>query len=236
MCLHSTDRQIWVEMDVGCSFHIMHDFLNFVLERRISPKKVLHISIVKPTRCTNESNYFILDWHSTCFGRSFRPSSGVQHCTYSNKYMSNRYCCLLASRYIGASDWFYYRNKLQCTALWMSNSFTYCKTGSSYSVLSSVLQYRCSVRDAPVSYKVLLLLPSGWRNKKFLLARIVLHKTLNCVHTVPYFALCPTNAHLSHKLSHFYLFRYYCVILRELVINTVRSYMSISYEDVCNTI
>jgi len=24
--------------------------------------------------------YFILEWHSTCFGRSFRPSSGVQDC------------------------------------------------------------------------------------------------------------------------------------------------------------
>jgi len=25
--------------------------------------------------------YFILKWHCTCFGRSFRPSSGVQDCT-----------------------------------------------------------------------------------------------------------------------------------------------------------
>ena len=33
----------------------------------------------------------------TCFGRSFRPSSGVQDCTYSNRHMSNRYCWLLAS-------------------------------------------------------------------------------------------------------------------------------------------
>ena len=35
--------------------------------------------------------YFILEWHSTCFGRSFRPSLGVQDCTYSNRYLSNRY-------------------------------------------------------------------------------------------------------------------------------------------------
>ena len=35
--------------------------------------------------------YFILEWHSTCFGRSFRPSSGV------------RYCCLLVSGYTLAS-------------------------------------------------------------------------------------------------------------------------------------
>jgi len=56
------------------------------------------ISIVKPTRCTIVSNLFILECQSTCFGRSFRPSSGVQHCTYSNRQMSNRYCCLPASR------------------------------------------------------------------------------------------------------------------------------------------
>jgi len=42
--------------------------------------------------------FFILEWHSTCFGRSFRPSSGVQDCTYSNWHLSNRYCCLLANR------------------------------------------------------------------------------------------------------------------------------------------
>jgi len=40
---------------------------------------------------------FLLVKCSACFGRSFRPSSGVQDCTYSNRYMSNRYCCLLAS-------------------------------------------------------------------------------------------------------------------------------------------
>ena len=43
--------------------------------------------------------YFILEWHSTCFGRSFRPSSGVKDCTYSNRRMSDRYCCLLAGVY-----------------------------------------------------------------------------------------------------------------------------------------
>ena len=43
--------------------------------------------------------YFILEWHSTCFGRSLRPSSGVQDCTYCNRHLSTRYCCLLASGY-----------------------------------------------------------------------------------------------------------------------------------------
>ena len=49
--------------------------------------------------------YFILEWHSTCFGRSFRPSSGVQDCTYSNRHLSNRYCCLLASKEPAVSVW-----------------------------------------------------------------------------------------------------------------------------------
>ena len=42
---------------------------------------------------------FILFWNdSTCFGRYFRPSSGVHDCTYSDRHLSNRYCCLLASK------------------------------------------------------------------------------------------------------------------------------------------
>ena len=44
------------------------------------------ISIVKPTRCT----VFEFIEYSTCFGQSFRPSSGVQDCTYSIRYMSYR--------------------------------------------------------------------------------------------------------------------------------------------------
>jgi len=87
--------------------------------------------------------YFILEWHSTCFVRSFRPSSGVQDCTYSNRHLSNRYRCLLASRQTAVSVWLLYiqsstpddgrkdRPKrvechtieiiLRCTALWTSN-------------------------------------------------------------------------------------------------------------------
>jgi len=53
------------------------------------------ISIVKPTRCTNVSNLFILEWHYTGFGWSFRPSSGVKDCTYSNQ--TDTAVCLLAS-------------------------------------------------------------------------------------------------------------------------------------------
>jgi len=48
------------------------------------------ISVVKPTRCTNVSNVFYFKWHSTCFGRSFRPSSAVQDCTYSNRHLPHR--------------------------------------------------------------------------------------------------------------------------------------------------
>jgi len=62
--------------------------------------RVQENSIVKPTRCTSVSNLFYVEWHCTCFGRSFRPSSGVQDCTYSNRYMSNRYCRLQQQVYV----------------------------------------------------------------------------------------------------------------------------------------
>jgi len=40
-------------------------------------QRMYNISIVKPTRCTISQICFILDQHSTCFGRSYRPSSGI---------------------------------------------------------------------------------------------------------------------------------------------------------------
>ena len=51
-----------------------------------------------------------------------------------------------------------------------------------------------------------------------------------------YFVLWPINAQLLYKLSHSYMFRHYRVILRELVINTLPSYTSISNAAVGNTI
>jgi hypothetical protein len=69
------------------------------------------ISIVKRTRCASVLNLFILEWHPTCFWRSFCPSSGVQDCTYSNRRMSNRCCWLLGSGYPPASRQQYLFNK-----------------------------------------------------------------------------------------------------------------------------
>jgi len=43
-----------------------------------------------------------------------------------------------------------------------------------------------------------------------------------------YFVLWPTNTQLFHKLSQSYMFRHYRVIRRELVINILPSYTSIS--------
>jgi len=51
-----------------------------------------------------------------------------------------------------------------------------------------------------------------------------------------YFVLWPTNAKLFHKLSHSYTFRHYCLIFRELVINTLPNYTSISNVAVRNVI
>jgi len=54
--------------------------------------------------------------------------------------------------------------------------------------------------------------------------------------TGDYFVPWPTNAQLFHKLSHSYMFRHYRVILRELVINTLPIYATISNAAVGNTI
>jgi len=53
-----------------------------------------YISIVKPTRCTI---FEFIEYHSTRFGRSFCPSSGVQYSTHGISYMSYLLVdCLLA--------------------------------------------------------------------------------------------------------------------------------------------
>ena len=62
---------------------------NFCLTKR-------NVSIVKPIRCTI---FEFIEYHSTCFGRSFCPSPGVQDCTHSNRYMSYRLAdCLLSKQ------------------------------------------------------------------------------------------------------------------------------------------
>jgi hypothetical protein len=47
----------------------------------------LLICTVKPT---GSSIFEFIEYHSTCFRRSFRPSSGVQDCTHRIRYMSYR--------------------------------------------------------------------------------------------------------------------------------------------------
>jgi len=64
---------------------------------------------------------FILFWNNTVrFRRSFRPSSGFQDCTYSNRYMSNRYCYLLAVCTVLNSRWWTERPSETCRVLFQS--------------------------------------------------------------------------------------------------------------------
>jgi len=58
--------------------------------RLVNNEYFRYIYVVKPMKFISFTNLFILNWQSTCFGRSFRPSSGVQDCTYSFSYKSNR--------------------------------------------------------------------------------------------------------------------------------------------------
>ena len=51
----------------------------------VSCEWICYISIVNQL----DAQFFeFIEFHSTCLGRSFRPSSGVQFCTYRIKYMS----------------------------------------------------------------------------------------------------------------------------------------------------
>ena len=57
-------------------------------------KQCRTIRRVQPTRYY-VSQFIISVRRCTCFRRVFRPSSGAQNCTYSDRHLSDRYCCLL---------------------------------------------------------------------------------------------------------------------------------------------
>jgi len=50
-----------------------------------------------------------IEYHSTCFGRSFRPSSGVQDCTHGSRCMSYKLvdCLLAGTRWNCPLAWVY---------------------------------------------------------------------------------------------------------------------------------
>jgi hypothetical protein len=55
------------------------------------------IPIVQPTRCTCYRKLFIPIKRSTCFERSFRPSSGTPKLRIQQRYMSNSCCYVQGS-------------------------------------------------------------------------------------------------------------------------------------------
>jgi hypothetical protein len=69
--------------------------------------------IIKPTRCTNFSKVFILEWNSTCFGQFLCPLSGVFNCTHSNGICHTGLLTACEQNKnvweISASSWFYYK-------------------------------------------------------------------------------------------------------------------------------
>jgi len=72
----------------------IHIFWDMMLFWRSWDCASWYISIVKPTRCTI---FEVIEYHSTRFGRPLHPSSGIQDCTHSIRYMSYGLVdCLLA--------------------------------------------------------------------------------------------------------------------------------------------
>jgi len=69
-----------------------------------------------------------------------------------------------------------------------------------------------------------------------IIAVVVTSQTIKTVSMIN-FVLWPTNAQLSHKLSHScYMFRHYCVIFREFAVSNCPCYTSMSNAAVGNTI
>jgi hypothetical protein len=68
------------------------------LASHVVVSKMFNIRYSKTDKMHLFHKLFILVKHSTCFGQSFRPSSGAQDRTYSNRHMSNScYYLLLAA-------------------------------------------------------------------------------------------------------------------------------------------
>ena len=58
---------------------------------------LIHTTMHGAMSITDAQFFEFIEHRSTCFGRSFRPSSGVQDCTHSTRYMSYMLVdCLLA--------------------------------------------------------------------------------------------------------------------------------------------
>jgi len=117
--------------------------------------------------------YFILEWHSTCFGRSFHSSSGIQACIYSNRHLSNRYCCLLASKqtavpvwqmpvavYTGLNSWWWmerpsetcrvsFQDEINLRHWWISLVFTIEIYNGVRPNERQILRFRCAIWWAP---------------------------------------------------------------------------------------
>ena len=93
------DPAKWKEMYWTCPF-LVRNFrqVTYIGLTFIWPCVVIYF-YSKTNQMHQYLKFILLELQSTCFGRCFRPSSGVKNCTYSNRHMSNRYCyCLLASR------------------------------------------------------------------------------------------------------------------------------------------
>jgi hypothetical protein len=72
-----TKQQNTIQLTLHISLHVAPS----LVETR---KVTYRIPIVQPTKFACYFKLFIIVKRSTCFERSFRPSSGAQDCVYSN--------------------------------------------------------------------------------------------------------------------------------------------------------
>jgi len=141
-----------------------------------------------------------IEYHSTCFGRSFRPSSGVQDCTYSVRCMSYRLVdCLLAGTgwnyhstcfgrsfrpLSGVQDCTYsirYTSYRLVDCLLAGTGWNYHSTrfGRSFRPLSGVQDCTYSIRYTPYRLVDCLLAGTGWNESTYQNTKRNIPETLN---------------------------------------------------------
>ena len=91
--MHGTYSRPSTEYNASGALHVLFKWLNNC-KWKLTRKTIYSQSTTNKTRLFSIYS-FISVRHSTCFRRFFRPSSGAQNCTYSVRYLSDRYCYLL---------------------------------------------------------------------------------------------------------------------------------------------
>ena len=191
-------------------------------------------------------NYFTNYHNATCFDTIVSSSNAQLFHKLSQCYMFRHYCVILKCTTISQIITMLHVSTLLCHPQ-MHNYFTNYHNATCFDTIMSssnahlfhklsqcyVFRHYCVIFKCTIISQIITML-----HVSTLLCHLQMHNYFTNYHNATCFDTIVTssNAQLFHKLSHCYMFRHYCVILRKLVINTSPSYTSVSNAAVSNTI